>query len=192
MRPVLRRRFPLRAAEIVRPPRRGLRSFLSACSALLALAMHGASLHAQTVSLRELRATVEGTWQLDEWHENGRVLRPPQVDGRWSNHDGVVLFMVHRTTSDSVFSQSGFGTYQMDARTWSYGYARTESSSGLIGGVAQVTIGRADSRSFKVSRKGSTIILTFVGPDDDRREYDGAFFTLIQNGMVVRRWRRVH
>ena len=167
------------------------RSSRVAVSALLALAIPGASLHAQSVSLNELRATVEGTWQLDEWHVNGHVLRPPQVDGRWSNRDGVVLFMVHRTTGDSVFSQSGYGTYQMDARTWSYGYARTEALSGSIGGPAQVTIGRADSRSFRVSRKGSKIILTFVGPDDDRREYDGAFFTLIQNGEVVRKWRRV-
>jgi hypothetical protein len=160
-------------------------------SALLALTIRGASLHAQGVSLIELRAAVEGTWQLDEWHVNDQVLRPPQVDGRWSNHDGVVLFMVHRTTSDSVYSQSGFGTYQMDASTWSYGYARTESLSGPIGGPAQVTTGRLDSRSFKVSRRGSKVVLTFVGPDDDRREYDGRFFTLIQNGKVVRRWRRV-
>jgi hypothetical protein len=56
---------------------------------------------------------------------------------------------------------------------------------------AQVTTSRIDSRSFRVSRQGSKIVLTFTGPDDDRREYDGAFYTLIQNGKVVRRWRRV-
>ena len=62
---------------------------------------------------------------------------------------------------------------------------------GLISGPAQVTTGRLESRSFRVSRQGRKIVLTFVGPDDDRREYDGALFTLIQNGKVVRRWRRV-
>lgn len=162
-----------------------------ACLAPLLLATQGSSLRAQTVSLRDLRAAVEGTWQLEEWHVDGQVLRPPRVEGRWSNHDGVVLFMVHRTTSDSAYSQSGYGTYQMNASTWSYGYARMEASSGPIGGPAQVTTGRLASRAFKISRQGSTIILTFDGPDDDRREYDGVFFTLIQNGRIVRKWRRV-
>ena len=159
--------------------------------ALLALASHGSRLHAQRVSLSELHAAVEGTWQLEEWHLNGQVLRPPQADGRWSNHDGVVLFMLHRTTGDSAFSQSGYGTYQLDARTWSYGYSRIESLSGRIGGPAQVTTDRRDSRSFRVSREGSRIILTSAGPEDDRREYDGPFFTLIQDGRVVRKWRRL-
>lgn len=174
-----------------RGSRRRWRSFLVAFSALLVLAIRGTSLHAQSVSLIELRAVVEGTWQLDEWHVNGQVLRPPQVGGRWSNHDGVVLFMVHRTTGDSVYSQSGFGAYQMDASTLSYGYARMESLSGPIGGPAQVTTERIDTRSFRVSRQGSKVVLTWVGPDDDRREYDGRFYTLIQNGKVIRRWRRV-
>lgn len=175
----------------MRESRRFWRSFVLALLALLALASHGSSLHAQHVSLIELRAAVEGTWQLEEWHLNGQVLRPPQVGGRWSNHDGVVLFMVHRTTGDSAYSQSGYGTYQLDTSTWSYGYTRTETLSGPIGGPAQVTTDRRDSRSFRVSRQGSKIILTFVGLDDDRREYDGLFFTLIQNGKVVRQWRRV-
>jgi|GEM_PF-1056949 len=175
----------------VRRSRRRWRSFHVAFFALLALVVRGPRLHAQTVSSVELRAAVEGTWHLEEWHVNGQVLRPPQVDGRWSNHDGVVLFMVHQMTGDSVYSQTGYGTYQMDASMWSYVYSRMEAMSGRIGGPAQVTTSRIDSRSFRVSRQGSKIVLTFTGPDDDRREYDGAFYTLIQNGKVVRRWRRV-
>ena len=80
---------------------------------------------------------------------------------------------------------------QLETSTWSYGYTRTETLSGPIGGPAQVTTDRRDSRAFRVSRLGGKTILTFVGPDDDRREYDGLFFTLIQNGEVVRKWRRV-
>ena len=175
----------------MRELRRLWRSFVLALLALFASASPGSNLHAQRVSSIGLRAAVEGTWQLEEWHVNGQVLRPPQVDGRWSNHDGVVLFMVHRTTSDSAYSQSGYGTYQLDANTWSYGYARTEALSGPIGAPATVTTDKRDSRSYKVSRQGTKTILTFVGPDDDRREYDGPFFTLIQDGKVVRKWRRV-
>lgn len=141
--------------------------------------------------MKELRAALEGTWQLEEWHLNGQVLRPPQVGGRWSNHDGTVLVTMHRTTSDGAYSQSGYGAYQIEPGTWSYEYTRMETSSGPIGGPAQVTAERRDRRSFRVSRQGSKIILTLEGPGDDRREYDGPFFTLIQNGQVVRKWRRV-
>jgi hypothetical protein len=175
----------------VRESRRSWRSFLLAWLAPLALASQGSGLHAQSVSLNELRAVLEGTWQLDEWHLNGQVFRPPQADGRWSNHDGAVLFMVHRTTSEGVYSQSGYGVYELDASTWSYSYTRMETSSGPIGGPAQVTRERRDVRSFRVSRQGSKVILTLEGPGDDRREYDGLFFTLIQNGQVVRKWRRI-
>jgi hypothetical protein len=175
----------------VRQSRRSWRSFLLAGVASIALTSHGSGLHGQAVSLTGPRAALEGTWQLEEWHFNGQVLRPPQVNGRWSNHDGAVLFMVHRTTSDGDYSQFGYGTYQMDASTWSYDYAHMETSSGPSRGPAQVTTERRDRRSFKITRQGSKIILTLEGPGDDRREYDGALFTLIQNGQVVRKWRRI-
>ena len=37
----------------------------------------------------DVRALLGGTWELEEWHHDGQVLRPPQVGGRWSNHDGT-------------------------------------------------------------------------------------------------------
>jgi len=139
----------------------------------------------------ELRAALEGTWQLDEWHVNGQVLKPPEADGRWSNRDGVVLFLLHRNGADTAESTMGYGVYQMDADTWGYRYLRMETSTGPRGGPAQVTVSRPppDMRSFKVGRVGSKVVLEGVG--GDRREYEGPFFTLFQKGQIVRRWRRV-
>jgi len=113
------------------------------------------------------------------------------VDGRWSNHDGVVLFMVHRVMSDSTYSQTGYGTYQLDLSAWSYRYNRMETSSGPVGGPARVTTEQqpGEVRSFKVSRQGNRVILEGAG--EDRREYDGSFFTYTLKGQVVRKWRRV-
>lgn len=138
-----------------------------------------------------IRSVVEGTWQLEEWHINGEVLKPPQVDGRWSNHDGVVLFVLHRSDGANATSSVGYGVYEMNDTTWSYRYSRMENSNGPVGGPAKVTISQPapQMRSFKISRQGSKVLLE--GEGGDRREYDGPYFTLFQNDKVVRKWRRI-
>ena len=40
---------------------------------------------------REIRETIEGTWELLEWHVNGEVVRPPQMEGRWMANDGTII-----------------------------------------------------------------------------------------------------
>ncbi len=137
------------------------------------------------------RSVIEGTWQLEEWHVNGEVLKPPQADGRWSNRDGVVLFVLHRNDGANAISTVGYGTYQMDESMWSYRYDRMETSTGPVGGPAKVTVTQParQMRSFKISRQGSKVVVE--GEGDDRREYDGLFFTLFQKDKIVRKWRRV-
>jgi hypothetical protein len=137
----------------------------------------------------DLRAMLEGTWQLDEWHTDGQVLRPPQIDGRWSNHDGVVVVVYSR--HDSRLTTAGYGTYRMTADTWSYGYTRMHTSTAPANGAPTVTMTepKGELRSFKVVRAPGKVILEGAG--DDRREYDGTFFTFMQKGQIVRKWRRV-
>lgn len=146
----------------------------------------------QDAAPADLRAALEGTWQLEEWHVDGQVLKPPQADGRWSNHDGVVLFMLHRATGTDAYSTMGYGLYEMDARTWSYRYTRMETSTGPVGGPANVSVTQppAEMRSFTISRQGGKVILENAD-GTDRREYEDPSFTLIQRGQVVRKWRRV-
>jgi hypothetical protein len=145
---------------------------------------------AQSPAPAELRAALEGTWQLAEWHVDGQVLRPPQIDGRWSNRDGVVLVIFHRTTGQRTDTTSGYGVYQMDAGTWGYRYDHMETSSRTTGGPTTVTVSPpGQMRSFKISRTGSKVVLEGAG--EDRREYEGPFFTFTQRGQIVRRWRRV-
>lgn len=147
---------------------------------------------AQTPAPADVRAAVEGTWQLEEWHVGGQVLKPPMVDGRWSNHDGAVLFMLHRT--DTSESTMGYGIYQMDDKTWSYRYFRMQSTAGPMGGPVTVSIPKQapEMRSFAIKREpggaAGKIVLEAPG---DRREYEGPYFTLIQKGQIVRKWRRV-
>jgi hypothetical protein len=156
----------------------------------LLLAVQRTGTSARAPSLTQLRAVLEGTWVLEEWHVDGQVLKPPEVDGRRTNHDGVHLFVVHRVTNGTRFSQVGYGVYQIDASTWSYRYDHMETSTGPATGPVQVTDSRDDGmRPFKISQQGNKIILD--GADEDRREYDGRFLTFEQKGQVIRKWRRV-
>ena len=158
---------------------------------LLLLATQRSSALAERPAPPDLRAALEGTWQLEEWHVNGEVLKPPQADGRWSNHDGVVLFLLHRKSADSAESTMGYGIYRMDAETWSYRYLRRETSTGPVAGPVKVSVIQPppEMRSFKIRRAGAKVVLE--GADEDRREYEGPFFTLFQKGQIVRKWRRV-
>lgn len=137
----------------------------------------------------DLRAMLEGTWQLDEWHIDGQVLRPPQVDGRWSNHDGVVLVIYGRR--DTGQTTAGYGVYRITADTWSYGYTRMQTSTSPAGGPATVTLTEPKGalQSFKIVRAPGMVILEGAGAD--QREYDGTFFTFRQKGQIVRKWRKI-
>ncbi len=139
----------------------------------------------------DVRALLEGTWRLDEWHLNGQILKPPVADGLWSNHDGVVMFMLHRQTSDTAESTMGYGLYQMDAQSWGYRYTRRETTTGAPGGPGKVTISKPEPemRMFKMRREGAKIILE--GAPGDHREYEGPYFTFFNKGQIVRRWRKV-
>ena len=173
---------------MVRPsPRAGVLAIAAGLS--LVLGFDPSAISAQSPAPADLRAALEGTWQLEEWHVDGKVLRPPQADGRWSNRDGVVLFMLHR--ADSAQSNMGYGVYTMTADTWGYRYLRQQNTTGPVGGPVQINVTQPppEMRWFKVTRAGGKVVLD--GANEDRREYEGPFFTLIQKGKIVRKWRRV-
>jgi hypothetical protein len=46
---------------------------------------------ASAASITELKGEVEGVYALDEWHIDGKVFRPPQVDGRFVLNNGAVV-----------------------------------------------------------------------------------------------------
>jgi len=151
----------------------------------------GARVRPQSAASVNLRVVLEGTWVLDEWYVDGKVLRPPQVDGRRANHDGTHLFIVHRETDGTSYSQVGYGVYKIDANSWSYMYERMETTTGPTKGPFQVTVSRdPELRPFKISWQGTKLVLE--GADEDRRVYDGQFLTFMQKGQIVRKWRRVN
>lgn len=155
----------------------------------LLLAGQRADISAQGQAPADVRALLEGTFELEEWHLDGQVLRPPEVGGRWSNHDGVVIAIYHRSGLKGFESFSGYGTYKMDASTWSYGYERVEVANGPLADQAKVTVRpAAPANTFKISREGGKVILE---RPNDRREYDATSFTFMPNGRTLRKYRRL-
>jgi hypothetical protein len=154
---------------------------------LLTIAVPQSSAAPQHSVPPDLRAALEGTWQLEEWHADGKVLKPPQADGRWSLHDGVVIFTVHR--GDTAESSIGYGEYKMDATTWSYRYARMQRTSGPVGGPITISVTPpGEFRSFAIKRRPGKVTLDSPGA---QHEYEEPFFTLRQKGQIVRKWRRI-
>lgn len=131
---------------------------------------------------------VEGSFQLEEWHVDGQVLRPPRANGRWSLRDGVVIFVLHR--ADTAESSVGYGEYRMDASTWGYRYTRMQRTSGPLGGPVAIAVSppQAEMRVFTIKREPGKVTLD---DPDAQHEYDSTFFTLRQKGQIVRKWRRI-
>jgi hypothetical protein len=161
----------------------------AAVLALLALpAAQRADAANQQQAPADVRAMLEGTWELEEWHLDGEVLRPPEIGGRWSNHDGVVVAIYHRSGPRGFESFAGYGTYKMDGSTWGYRYDRVETARGSSAADAKVAISQVTPGEFKITREGDKIVLE---RPNDRREYDARYFTFMPNGKTLRKYRKV-
>jgi len=58
---------------------------------LLIVSLCIGSSHAEQISLDALKARITGLYTLEEWHKDGEVLRPPQVDGRFILLNGTIM-----------------------------------------------------------------------------------------------------
>ena len=57
----------------------------------------------------DIRAIIEGTWELIEWYVDGQILRVPEMDGRWMVHDGLVMATRHRDGVSGYETTAGYG-----------------------------------------------------------------------------------
>lgn len=141
--------------------------------------------------LEEARALIEGTFELDEWNVGGKAMRPPQVEGRFSIHDGVILFMTKRTDGPTTESTHGWGVYSITPEGWNYGYKHLETVRGPLDGPLTRAAGATLTSSLlKLQWEGPKLIV--IGGGTDRREYTReSFVSAIGGNGDFRRWRRV-
>ena len=164
------------------------RSFAAAVIAPLLLMFQQPGTAAQRQAPADLKAVFEGTWELVEWHVDGRVLRPPEIGGRWSNNHGVVVANYHRTSNDAFESFAGYGTYEFDASNWTYTYERMQLAGGPSLDEATIAVRAGAPQRFTITREASKVILEGT---NDRREYVDGFFLYIPNGQLLRKYSKV-
>ena len=165
------------------------RRFVVLAIAAVFIATQSPGMARQAEAPAELRALLEGTWELGEGHVDGEGRRPPQAGGRWLNHDGVVVATFHRETAAGFESFVGYGTYEMDASNWSYTYERVQTASGPSSTEAAVTVrSGGEPRRFTIVRDGDAIVLEGT---NDRREYADGYFSYMPNGTLLRKYRKV-
>lgn len=136
------------------------------------------------------RARLEGTFELTEWSTGGKVLRPPLVEGRFSIHDGVILFMTARKDGNVIVeSVHGWGEYTIDARGWTYGYQHLESMAAGPDGRFTQTLRPPTRTLLGLAWEGEKLIVTGTGRD--RRTYlPDEFVSELSGPGEYRRWRR--
>ncbi len=142
----------------------------------------------------DVREAIEGTWELTEWHVGDQVLRPPDMEGRWMVHDGLVMATRHRNGPDDFESTAGYGEYRWGPMTWTYGYERSEDLHGPSPDDVTLTITGSNPirmRTFRISRDGNMLVLD---GETLRWEYDvpGRTFVLkTSGGRTIRKYRKV-
>ena len=168
---------------------------LSALGLVAALGAHPASAEAQDEAPpADVRAVIEGTWELVEWHVGDRVLRPPEMEGRWMVHDGLVMATRHRNGPDDFESTAGYGEYRWGPMTWTYGYERSEDLHGPSPDDVELTVTGSNPirmRTFRIRREGDMLVLD---GETLRWEYDvpGRTFLLkTAAGRPIRKYRKL-
>jgi hypothetical protein len=144
---------------------------------------------AQQPAPADVKALIDGTFELVEWHEKGRILRPPEIGGLWSSYDGIVFVTFHRVSDGQFMSLTSYGTYETTATSWKYQYQRTTTASGETPEKATVRVTTGlKPQEYTLTRKGDMIQLR----GNDYREYDAKEFRYMpKEGVVLRVYRRV-
>jgi hypothetical protein len=143
----------------------------------------------QGTDLERTRQRLEGSFELEEWKVDGRLLRPPQVEGRFSIHDGVILFMTLRRDQPIAETVAGYGSYRIDSQGWTYGYTHLETLGAQGEGPLTRIVRPPSSSLLKLQWDGDMLIV--IGKGSDRREYGRDSFTSQLSGSDYRKWHRI-
>ena len=105
--------------------------------ALFAISSLAASSRAEDVSISTLKAGIEGAYQLEEWHRDSKILRPPVVAARTVLLDGVLIYVAFDRSQESKPSTvSGYARYVLEPGRFSYGYEGWASVSEKTDGMS--------------------------------------------------------
>jgi len=166
-------------------------SLLSAMivTALLMMPLSCASIGKQQ-SLKKVKAKVEGTWILEEWHIKGQAVSPPKVEARFIIHDNALELLMLNRAGEVPWSYYGYGKYTLDASTFSMGFDEVEMFMQKTSGITvSHKLPWEGMKSFGIGSENNQL---HMGPSDDNREMivDGNTLIYKKDGKIVRTYRR--
>lgn len=157
----------------------------------MALTIFASDARTDEIDKAYVQGVIEGTWTLAEWNVDGTNLQPPEVDGRFSIHGGVVMYFLERRTPGKEIFVSGYGSYDLAETNWSYHYEHFRT---LLGTGNDTKVYNEAPwpgiRTFEFRIEGSKLIL------DDKRDdamfaFEPGGFAYIENGKTARVWKSV-
>jgi hypothetical protein len=147
--------------------------------------------HAKDVSVEALKAGIEGAYALEEWHLDGKILRPPVVAARSVFLNGVLMYIASNGAEEqNKATHSGYARYILEPGRFSYGYEGWTSVSEKAGG-ASIThdLPWQGLRVFTASIENNELRLRATdGPQEYRFTAHGFSYS---NGKETRVYRRV-
>jgi len=140
----------------------------------------------------KLHSIVAGAYELEEWHENGAVLRPPLVEGRAVAVNGTIMTIFHnRSRTDKQITAVLVGNYVLDKARLAYRFQDTaiytETAAGISVSRKPLWEGM---RSFSASVTASGAVQFCSDAGQQGFTFTLAGFTYWENGQTVRVWRR--
>jgi hypothetical protein len=143
----------------------------------------------QQLTPADVERWIVGTWELAEWHVDGKVLTPPSIGGRFHAHDGQVMSIYHRDVDGTAWDQYSYGTYSTNQAGWTYGWERRLEVT-RKGGDTTVLQRSVPQTLFTPRLDGNTLVLDYR--DGERRFiYSRDEYVYSENKEVLRKWRRV-
>jgi hypothetical protein len=145
---------------------------------------------ASAASITELKGEVEGVYALDEWHIDGKVFRPSQVDGRFVlNNGAVITILLNNAEETNRTSISQFGVFVLDETSFSYRYDTRSNFRQAPSGITPLGAPRFEGmRRFVLSVEGKAVHLN-SGQQEFVFTSEGLAYS--ENGKLLRRWRRI-
>jgi hypothetical protein len=167
-----------------------MRFAISILLGFLAICFNLVECHAASVS--EIRATIDGAYILEEWHNDERVFRPPQVEGRVVYLNGaVVTILIDKMREERQITVAEFGVYELRAGSFSYRYDNASTFTQAANTISvSHTLPWEGMRDFDVTQEGVTIRLRSRSAEQAEFIFNAEGLRYSVGGKLLRVWRR--
>jgi len=148
-------------------------------------------LHAGELSIDDMKARMTGVYVLEEWHKDGKVFGPPQVQGRFILLNGVIMTILdNKMQPPSRVTTVLVGRYELTPEKFSYGYDDgsivTEEADATKVSHKPLWEG---TREFKPGIESDLLWLRQeIGTRELLFTREGLDYS--ENGKLLRKWRR--